>query len=632
MLGLLPFIALSLLGIVFRLRQTSWRQAYLQAAVVWGILVVASTEILSLFHSLAFRPVCLFWIIVIIFSAVLILRNRNLRTLSFPIVKRPLALTGSEKFYLLATIVIVLAVGLTAIIAPPNTWDVLSYHLGRVMHWIQNHCLDNYPTHITAQLTHSPGMEFIFLHLVLLSGNDHWVNLPQWLGLLLTLCAVSLIFKHFGADRKKQLFSVLLTATIPMLILQGSSAKNDLLSTAWLAIAAVFLLDLKAPFRVRDICLLAGALGLAVLVKATAIFFVLPLLFLPVISRRLGRARSSIMFVVLTLSGILLLNLGYISRLSALLPWFPSLISTRVLSLSNTFSFANFISNIIRNLATELGTSVKPLNQIIIQGISLSHQWLGRSPQEVSLPFTFHNFPLHEDHASNTWHVLLFIFCAFLFFIKKALRTNRALRHYLYILLIAGVLFNLGMQWSPWINRYHLPYLVLASPFIAYVLSSFSPRVPPIIATILFLTALPYVLCNPSRPLVSFTGKSILAKKRIAQYFINKPAELQTSLSTISEKIAQSSCRDIGLIIPGDWGDYLFWVFFREQGIDVHVEDIFVPNCTNHFAYPRGEFEPCAIISSFPEHKELPYKNHLFKLTCATPSLFLLEKSQKKQP
>ena len=56
---------------------------------------------------------------------------------------------------------IVVMAGLTAIVAPPNTYDSMTYHLPRVMHWIQNQSVAHYPTHIPRQLHFPPGAEFI---------------------------------------------------------------------------------------------------------------------------------------------------------------------------------------------------------------------------------------------------------------------------------------------------------------------------------------------------------------------------------------------------------------------------------------------------------------------------------------
>ena len=55
-------------------------------------------------------------------------------------------------------VAVVVIAGVTAIVAPPNTYDSMTYHLPRVMHWIQHQSVGHYPTHIPRQLHFPPGL------------------------------------------------------------------------------------------------------------------------------------------------------------------------------------------------------------------------------------------------------------------------------------------------------------------------------------------------------------------------------------------------------------------------------------------------------------------------------------------
>jgi hypothetical protein len=46
-----------------------------------------------------------------------------------------------------------------ALITPPNMYDSMTYHMSRVVHWIQNGSLAHYPTSIGRQLFLPPGAE-----------------------------------------------------------------------------------------------------------------------------------------------------------------------------------------------------------------------------------------------------------------------------------------------------------------------------------------------------------------------------------------------------------------------------------------------------------------------------------------
>jgi hypothetical protein len=74
--------------------------------------------------------------------------------------------------------------GLIAIVSPANTWDSMTYHMSRVVHWIQNQGLAHYPTSILRQLHQNPWAEIAILHFQILSNGDRFANLIQWLSMI----------------------------------------------------------------------------------------------------------------------------------------------------------------------------------------------------------------------------------------------------------------------------------------------------------------------------------------------------------------------------------------------------------------------------------------------------------------
>jgi hypothetical protein len=64
-----------------------------------------------------------------------------------------------------------------AIVAPPNTLDVLTHHLPRQVYWQQQGGVQHYATSVLRQLTMPPFAELAGLNLLVLSGGDHYHNL-----------------------------------------------------------------------------------------------------------------------------------------------------------------------------------------------------------------------------------------------------------------------------------------------------------------------------------------------------------------------------------------------------------------------------------------------------------------------
>ena len=62
----------------------------------------------------------------------------------------------------------------------PYNWDSMTYHLPRIMHWIQNGSINHYSTNIVRQVTSPTFAEVSNMHIYLLSGEtDLYVNLLQ---------------------------------------------------------------------------------------------------------------------------------------------------------------------------------------------------------------------------------------------------------------------------------------------------------------------------------------------------------------------------------------------------------------------------------------------------------------------
>lgn len=220
-------------------REGCIRHSMLSAAIVWGLLLVAITEILSLSESLTFTWLARTWgfsniVLICIYTRFV----RGQKQPSFIKVIRRIFISFSPLS--LAVTSIVVTVGLTALIAPPNNWDSMTYHMARVAHWIQNQSVRHYPTHELRQLYQSPWSEFAILHLQILSGGDYWANLVQWSSMVGSLVGVSLIAEELGADRGGQIFSSVVAVTIPMGILQGSSTQNDWVASLLVSLPYLF--------------------------------------------------------------------------------------------------------------------------------------------------------------------------------------------------------------------------------------------------------------------------------------------------------------------------------------------------------------------------------------------------------
>lgn len=253
MLAILPLLSLILLSIIFAQREPCLRKAILSALLIVGIFIVATTEILSLVYWLNFVAVLLAWSSFNLGLLVTIICQKYYRGIITALTKAiyllPQQLSWFLASLLLGIISILAIVGIIALVAPPNTWDSMTYHMSRVVHWIQNGGVAHYPTYNLPQLFHPPFAEFGITHLHILSNSDRLANLVQWFSAVGSAIGVSLIAKELNADRRRQVFAVVFAATIPMAILQASSSQNDYVVTFWLVCLAYYIL---LSFKIKE--------------------------------------------------------------------------------------------------------------------------------------------------------------------------------------------------------------------------------------------------------------------------------------------------------------------------------------------------------------------------------------------
>jgi hypothetical protein len=179
-----------------------WRSDFLAVAVVWGLLVTISTEILSFLNLLTLPCVTTFWVLAS-FIAFFVKRKSGAKV-SWNVRR----VSGVHAVQLTAVAVIITIVGMIALVAPPNNFDSMTYHMGRVVHWIQNQSVNFYPTHITRQLYQSPWAEYAILHLQILSSSDRFANLVQWFSMVGSVVGVTAIAKQLRADRMDPLMQI----------------------------------------------------------------------------------------------------------------------------------------------------------------------------------------------------------------------------------------------------------------------------------------------------------------------------------------------------------------------------------------------------------------------------------------
>ncbi|BAB76819.1 ArnT family glycosyltransferase [Anabaena sp. FACHB-709] len=644
MLTGLVLLSLVILWLIFHNSERDWRSAVLSAAVSWGVLVTISTEVFSLLRIITFGWVLALWLLANLALGWIYYRlvKTGKRTLFSPklpsITPVSLVLLGGVAF-IIATITII------AIVAPPNNWDSMTYHMARVVHWIQNRSLAHYPTYYSAQLVHPPFAEVVILHLQILSGGDRFANLVQVFSMIGSIIGVSLIAQQLGADKRGQIFATVFCATLPMGILQSSSTQNDYAVCFWLVCLAHFVLltlpDKNPPTHL--VLSIGASCGLAVYTKSSGYIFAFPfmvwLFIWYVNSMRWKMWKSGVIVAAIFFT----LNIGHYLRNFDL---YGNPISAAEYSKEykiEIYSLPTWISNIIRNLSLHtdivrhlgLQKIIEPLTGKLTKIITIIHGFLGVDMTDSRIthpPNSYNGVPglsFDENVAGNPLHLLLTLIAIAIFIFHKRLRSNKELLAYVLSLVAGFLLLCWMLKLQPYQSRHHLSLFVLFSAFVGLVFCQvWSRYFVTFLAVILLVTSMQFVFINKFRPIAA--ENNIFNTSRNELYFTNRP-HLINSYFEATNFVKTIQCENIGLSLGTEqtpsarYWEYPFWVLLNNQQQRV-IKFGHILNPTNFTAvksqvYPHNQFQPCGIIA-VRRDEEAPVESMIFKNVKYTKKLF----------
>ncbi len=607
---LIPVLTGAVLWGIFYDAQQDWRSSFLSAAIAWGTYLVAVTEILSLLGAITFRSLVGAWmlglLLALAWAATSIGDPRKLLAgLHLP------DLSPFDIFLLAACALIAALIALIAWIAPPNSYDSMTYHMPRVMHWIQDRSVAYYPTNMLAQIFLTPGGEFFILHFQVLAASDRLANLVQWFCMVGSAVGVSLIARELGSARRGQIFSALAAMTIPIGILQASSTEDNWITAFWLLCFLYWLLRLlKTKADLFIIAALGASLGLAALCKATTYVFALPfLIWLGQSFLRTHREKSAYGFGLIALIFVLV-NLGAYTRSYDLFGnplGMSQEVSIRQPQIdfkysNDVFSVPQLASNLVRNTALHLSTPFDSVNTILAGVIRSFHGWLGISaddPRTTWAGIKFGLIPLqfNEITDGNLLHLLLGAVGLLLILLNPG--RNKILTVYSLCALSGFAIFCFYLKWQPYFSRLHLPLFVLFAPALGTLGSRIDRTwIPKAISVVLLIGAMPWVLWGYSRPLLG--PQNILNMSRTSLYFRSKPPVFQKDYSLAVQYVADESqghCSQVGLYLDHNDYEYPLWVLLAQKtDLPLSVESVQVHNISRRSSSSFPGFTPCAIF------------------------------------
>jgi 4-amino-4-deoxy-L-arabinose transferase-like glycosyltransferase len=610
MLLLLPSAWLALFFLfreaaVRRQPRSDWRFSFILASAGWAALLSVGTEILSLAAWLDEGRVRIFWLGLnaALWGGLVLMRRRLPQKSGGGFIGQGLkqlwAWPTDARVVLAAGGLFAIFLGGIALLTPTTNWDSLTYHMARVMHWIQQRSVAHYPTNMDGQLQMGPWSGYVQVHFCLLWGSDRFENMLQWSSMVGSMVVGTLLVRQLlrggsSANPRAQAFAALLIVTLPTGIVESITTQTDYTTGFWLL--CVCSLGLEWYREPADCAYAFGfgtALGLGVLTKFTMIFYGAPV-GAAVAMALLWKERKSIRRVLLPgiggLATALLLVAPHLIRNKMV---FDSIIGSQA-SRTGTgvthVSLSGVLSNIIRNAELHSNTGVPFLTHQLNRLAHTVQNWTGRSPDDPALsnlssmyepPDEFFVF---DSFAASSWHAGLIV--AALGVALAGFRKNQLALAGLVLAFAGFTLFCTGLRWQIWNSRYHLPLLLMCMPVVAAVI------IPQILKWVscflgvgLLLFGVVIVANNRSRPIFDAAWRS---QPRSEQLLSFQGIQYYQPMRAVVERIAAAGCAEVGLKLAADHPEYPFWVMLDEAGFKGEIHHQLVSGPSARLPAPAG--------------------------------------------
>ena len=566
-----------------------------------GIALFAITEFLTILELLQRTPLVITWIVVIGCGAAALILRRPRFQIDWPRPDPVILLCAA------GCVGIVACTAITAIISPPNSADAMAYHMPRVVYWAEQSSVRFFPTPYLNQIMLQPFAEYAMLHLYLVSGGDHLVNLVQWFASVISIIAVSLAAGLFGATPRGQAIAALFCATLPAGILASSGAKNDYVLAMWMVIAVCFAIRFASTRSTIDALFLGAALGLALLTKATAYLFLpWPICAVLIARWRPASTRRAFGAMAAVIGCALAINAPHFVRnygLSGSILGFDSAQADGFFRWRNeTFGWKQTVSNGLRNISQQLGARSERWNRGVYDAVLSIHGRLGIDPNDAATTWRWEKFgppknANHEADAPNRWHLALLIAIAGMLTWRALHGHHRERALYMAALVFSFVTFCAYLKWQPFMARLFLPLYIAAAP-MAGIIGEIRPAKRTLLVQILLCL---FLLGNARLPLIQNWTRplkgptSILHARRVDQYFADMVQwNNRESYARSVDFIARTGCDTVGIDINNFQLEYPLMALVRERRPSTRFVHSSVTNPSQSYR-PPVEKLPCVI-------------------------------------
>ena len=603
--------------------------------IIFSILSSFIVENYSLFYLLN-RPFIIITFILICLGLIYlhVMKNRNINyyfkesLYSFNSNWKPLSNTKKTLLILLSLCLILIF--FQGVLYPPNNWDSMTYHLPRVIHWLQNNSVLNFPTNITRQIYSPPFSEYLITLSNLSEASDYFNNSIQWFYYVGLALVVYLTLRELNINKTFLFFSIIFTLSIPEGILESSSTQNDVIHAFFLICSLYFGIRFIKLSNYFNAVFLGLSAGLALLSKIIAYFYVPPLIFviiLPVLITFFKTKQTNLIYKLGSIALIILLvNLNFTLRKLH----FTHTISGTTKDIEDGMTFDKYGAKLL------FSTSIKNIclhadpffvgnlgNQIAEKVHLIINQDINEKGTNI-FDYKFNvvqNWKNHEDSQPNFIHTILFLISTLVYIyylLSKKIKLLSFSTMILGIIVFQFLFLNTIIRWEPWNTRIHTPLFAEMIIFMIIIFNQINKKtlmkgILNICVFICLIYGFFIILFNHTRPFIQnskFTSNINLSSSRFDKYFSNQP-EAAKEFSVLYRKLLKCTKKThVGYISHIDGWEYPISMVYLENK-KIKTEHIRVENQSKNYTKNHENFD--FIFSSYLNQDTIMIGNKIFE-------------------
>lgn len=545
--------------------------------VIWTAALYLITEGLSLFHILTLPAIALCWLVLCV---ALLLKMPKRTFTAYPFIERFRYLSGASRVMSCVISLILIVMGWMAVVTIPYNYDSMTYHLPRIMMWIQNRSVAYYPTDIYRQL-YSPALgEYVNLHVMLVCGTTHdsLLNLLQFMSVIVIVILLYSVLRHLQCRRESSLLGCLLFLTADQVIGQGISTMIDAYAAMWLMLSLYFAVRIHLHDHLEDrqgitwIILLAMSVGFTYLAKTNVSIMSLFIIIWVIVDRIKQKDKPGILFRMTMVAGFVIL-------LMILPVWVRNMKSAGDVLASSMISGVTvgtlqpnlLLLNLYKNITTLLsdhGINIV-LNMITPKIAGLLHADINAEAISFYQPF-FINFMHDIDMASASLTTCIYFVLSLIAVVM--LRKKKAEGSGLLTAGHIGILVSLlVIRWSPWNARFFVAVIMLMALISAYYydrLINGRMSILYVFCLVLAIHCLPMLRYHVG---IATEGMRQETSEEFVQMFRADPGKLE-ACAAIRDYVLASGEKEIGFYTGESAIEYPFMKVFHENGM--HFEAV----------------------------------------------------------